>query len=278
VPFALDAGLARRYSKMNARRPVTETARMIRIKCPKCSIPLSLDDDLAGQATECERCGSRFRVPAPKAGAAAKPSAGKPRRADDDEEDEVEDYEDDDESAEEEVATERKKKRASKISDSTKLNIYLIGGMLLATVVLGVDSIFVRKLGIIVAGACGVGMVYCLLMLSVMAKQDNGPWMVFLWLPGVVGTLASFLVFGDASATTKVTLIYGSLLPLFVVAFGLLTWKRTQRLVISYVALYIMCGTCLGATAVNMGRIETRRAQVRALVSQVDIERALQPG
>jgi DNA-directed RNA polymerase subunit RPC12/RpoP len=244
---------------------------MIRIKCPKCSAPLSLDDDQAGEAAECEECGARFRVPAAKTATAArnggKGPSSRSRQEDDEDEEDSEEYEDESDSVEEELEVERKKPaRASKMSDSTKMNLYLIVGMIVATIVLGIDSIFVRKLGIIVAGACCVGMIYCLLMLSVMAKQDNGPWMAILWLPPIAGCLAAFMIFEGTN--TRVAVGFGSLMPLFVIAFGALTWKRTQRLVISYVALYILCGACLGATAVNMGRLEARRVQVRALVDQ----------
>jgi DNA-directed RNA polymerase subunit RPC12/RpoP len=53
---------------------------MIRVKCPKCSQALALDDGKAGTVIACPGCKQKFRVPAPKAGtpakAAPKPPAG----------------------------------------------------------------------------------------------------------------------------------------------------------------------------------------------------------
>ncbi len=49
---------------------------MIRIKCPKCKKPLTLDDADAGVVAACPDCGQKFRVPAAKAAATQPAPAG----------------------------------------------------------------------------------------------------------------------------------------------------------------------------------------------------------
>jgi hypothetical protein len=82
---------------------------MIRIRCPKCSERLALDDADAGRVGECPECTSRFRIPVPRQQAVVEA----PDRRDDFDEDEERPRRRDD-FDEEERPRRRKRRRRSK--------------------------------------------------------------------------------------------------------------------------------------------------------------------
>src|SRR5262245_56396306 len=68
---------------------------MIRIKCPKCSFPLAVPDEQAGKPGECTQCGSKFRIPTPKATVNDDNEKRRPSRRRDDDDDDEDDDDDD---------------------------------------------------------------------------------------------------------------------------------------------------------------------------------------
>jgi hypothetical protein len=61
---------------------------VIRIRCPKCSERLALDDAHAGLVGECPDCGARFRIPAPSPRSADERFSSSRPRAEEEENDE----------------------------------------------------------------------------------------------------------------------------------------------------------------------------------------------
>jgi DNA-directed RNA polymerase subunit M/transcription elongation factor TFIIS len=201
---------------------------MIRIKCPKCSEPITADDDEAGQPGECESCGAKFRIPLPKAKAGAgKGSAA--RHDEDDEDDEIDEEED-------EAADDRPKKakKSKRLSESAKTNLAMVVSIFCCMVAFGIGSIFIGHLAEIVGGVCAVSMIYCMLMVSVKAKQESAFWMVAIWvIPGCL------------------------------VIFGLSHWDRLQRFVIAYVGMLLTLGLCTGGYFIHKYRVEAQRITIR---------------
>jgi transcription elongation factor Elf1 len=121
---------------------------MIRIKCPKCSTSLTLDDDEAGQVGECTDCGAKFRVPARKAAAPVRVAKGDavkkrpPARADDDD---AEDRDDEPRQA-------APKRKPQGMSEAVKANLVMACVFLVAIVVLGTGGIFINNLAVLVTG------------------------------------------------------------------------------------------------------------------------------
>jgi len=142
---------------------------MIRLKCPKCATTLSLDDSEAGQVGKCTDCGAKFRVPAKKAGATGRPTketakastpAKRPR---------------DDEDDEDEENTSRPKKEGktkTKANDAKSSKVTLVA-LVPIIILLGLGSIYINRLGIIVAGVSIVLMLASGLMVYRTSIKEN---------------------------------------------------------------------------------------------------------
>ena len=141
---------------------------MIRLKCPKCSEILSLDDSEAGQVAKCTDCGAKFRVPDRKGTAAARAAKGPEKAAapakrakSDKEEEDNEDQP-------------GKKKPPKKQQDPERKSPVAIAiGFLPCLLLLGLGSIFINRLGIIVAGVSIILMLACGLMVYRTSVKDS---------------------------------------------------------------------------------------------------------
>ena len=146
---------------------------MIRLKCPKCATVLSLDDAEAGQVGKCTDCGDKFRVPAKK-GAATGPAVkatskaaapAKRPRGDDDEEDQ-----DTDETNKKKPKKDSKSKAKSPAAQSY---MGLIITLVPCIILLGIGSIYINRLGMIVAGVSILLMLASGLMVYRTSMKEN---------------------------------------------------------------------------------------------------------
>src|SRR5215510_7482065 len=149
---------------------------MIRIKCPKCATPLTVDDAKAGKPEECTECGARFRVPVPKATVPARaPKAEeekrRPVRRRDEEEDE--DDEELDDELDDEPRPRRPRRKSKGLSESAKMNIRMAIALLLFVIALGVGGCFINRLGLLVFWISIFVTWGCGFMIARMAWQDS---------------------------------------------------------------------------------------------------------
>jgi len=236
---------------------------MIRIKCPKCTAPQSLDDDEAGGVGVCDSCGAKFRVPA------AKPKARVPVPRDEDDDDEDEEDEDEGEddrparkrraprkrpvssvtgdeeeySAEKEMIEREKAKRLQEIAaEQFAMNVRMAISLFFATVFLGVAGIFLNRVAIytIVIGA--VLQILTMIMVSALAKQESTMW--FLLTRAVPG---------------------------MVMVFAIMHWDQTKRYVIANIAGGALVGVGVLAFIIHTGKKEARRAIIAERVKTVQV-------
>jgi hypothetical protein len=137
---------------------------MIRIKCPKCSFTLTLDESLAGQVGQCTECEAKFRIPARKAAAPARPGKDdqvkkKPPSRPAEEDDET----DDDGGEDDKPLRAPKKRKSNETAQSVTANIVRSAVFVVVIIVLAVGGMFIHHLAIItmavsavLAAACGL--------------------------------------------------------------------------------------------------------------------------
>ncbi len=151
---------------------------MIRIKCPKCSVVLKLDDEEAGQVGQCDDCGAKFRVPAKKAAAAPRPS-------DPDEDEDDDDDDDDEEKDPDDVARSKAAAEASKAARA-KMIMSVAGGLGLLLLALG--GVFIDMVALLTGVLSALLIIVCLLLALREAYRTPRLMMagvVFLVLAGI---------------------------------------------------------------------------------------------
>ena len=144
--------------KRSVRGLFGEAGTIIRIKCPKCSIVLNLDDDEAGQVGKCDDCGAKFRVPAKKAAAASKPSA----RAEEEEEEEKD--EDEDEEDEGDERDEVSSKAAALAAKQAKMKIVTSIASGVGLLLLALGGVFINMVALLSAIISILLIVICVLL------------------------------------------------------------------------------------------------------------------
>ena len=239
--FAMDFVLRRIYSKEAEKQGITEAAAMIRIKCPKCSNTISLDDKQAGQIGLCSECGAKIRIPAKKAKPPApaaksvekKPAKVSPPRDDDDDQDEQPKGKDD--SGDKKC----KKRRAASMSDESKGNIATAIAFVPAVILLGLGSIFINRLGIVVAGVSAFLMLTCSLMVARSAMADStGKFMMVL------------------------------LVPIYFAFYAISDWKQHRSFFVSYMGFLALLLASLGGIYLHESMKEARRDATRKRIDQ----------
>lgn len=215
---------------------------MIRLKCPQCATPQSLDDEEAGSVAECDECGAKFRVPAAKVPARSRADDDEDEDEDEEEEDRRpkkkkkaaakrrdDDDDDDDEPDEDEI--ERQKRLAKIEHDAFMLNIQMTLALVGVTIMLGVGGIFLNRVAIYTMIIGGGLMLLTMIMVSAMAKAESTMW---------------FLL-------TRVV-------PGMITLYAILHWEQTKRYVIVHIAGVIIAGVGLGAFFIYEGKKIARRA------------------
>jgi hypothetical protein len=205
---------------------IDEADVMIRIKCPKCSFPLAVEDDQAGKPGDCTQCGSKFRIPMPKATVRDDNEKGRPGRRRDDDDDDDEDEADD-------RPRRRRRAKAWKMSTSARMNIQMSIALLCTIIVLGVASCYIPALGVIMFWAGLFWYWACTFMIARMAWEDGFLTFILVW--------------------------YTPYFFIYVVKH----WDRTQRLVISSIAMFFICMVGMVGTMIYVARLEIKREIIR---------------
>jgi hypothetical protein len=208
---------------------------MIRIKCPKCSITLTLDDADAGQVGQCTSCKAKFRVPARKAAA--------PPPEDDEEDQEPagrgreDEDEDDNDDMDEEQASSPKRRKAEGLSESARGTIVTSVIFFVVIVVLGTGGIFINQLAILVTLVSALLMLTCSLMVAREAMADGTGKFLMVWL-----------------------------IPLYFVYFVFSNWERTGRLFVPYVGFLLLVLASIGAYLLHEERVIQKRKDTKARI------------
>jgi len=212
---------------------------MIRIKCPKCSSTLTLDDAQAGQVGQCPECEAKFRVPARKAAAparAAKDDEEKrrpPSRERDDEDDDQDEA--DDQDGQPRQSPQRRKSKG--LSESARYTLVVSGGFLIAIIALGTGGIFIPRLALIVTGVSVLLMLTFSLMMAREAWADGMAKFMMVWL-----------------------------IPLYLFYFVSENWGRTQRLFIPYVGFLVLAVVSAYAVVLQDERLDEKRKATKAKI------------
>jgi hypothetical protein len=187
---------------------------MIRLKCPKCSFALALDDSKAGQVGLCSECGAKFRIPARKPAAPARPTKEteakrrQPAVADDDE-DEGED--DDTADQDDEPRKTPPPRKSQGMSAAAKSTLGLCVFFLVAIVVLGIGGMYIHHLALFVTGISVLLAMTCSLMIAREAWSDGAGKFMMVWL-----------------------------IPLYLLYFAIENWSRTKDLFVPYVGFLLL--------------------------------------
>ena len=159
---------------------------MIRIKCPKCSVVLKLDDEEAGQVGQCDDCGAKFRVPAKKAAAPVKATK---RAAEEDEDDE-----DGDDDEQDDLAS----AAAAAASRKAKSNIVMSVGGGVGLILLALGGVFIDMVALLVSVLSFLLIIVCMLLALRQAYRTPRLMMAavaFLVLAGI--SVGAYFVHGS---------------------------------------------------------------------------------
>jgi uncharacterized Zn finger protein (UPF0148 family) len=212
---------------------------MIRLKCPKCSFALALEDSKAGQVGLCTECGAKFRIPARKSAAAARPTKESeakrrpPAIADDDDEDEGDEDESDDEGDEPRKAPPARKSDA--MSAEAKSTVRLAVFFLVAIVALGIGGMYIHHLALLVTAISVLLAMTCSLMIAREAWSDGASKFMMVWL-----------------------------IPLYLLYFVYENWSRTKELFIPYVGFLLLAVASAFAYLQYEDRILEKRKATKA--------------
>jgi hypothetical protein len=215
---------------------------MIRLKCPKCSFALALDDSKAGQVGLCTECGAKFRIPARKPAASGRPTKEaeakrrQPASADNDEE-EVEGDETDDQSDAPRKAPPPRKSQP--MSAEAKSTLGLCVFFLVAILALGVGGMYIHHLAILVAGISLLLAMTCSLMIAREAWSDGPGKFMMVWL-----------------------------IPLYLVYFAIENWSRTKELFVPYVGFLLLAVASIFAFLHYEESVVEKRKATKAKLSQ----------
>jgi hypothetical protein len=216
---------------------------MIRLKCPKCSFALTLDDSKAGQAVLCTECGAKFRVPARKSAVPARPAKESeakrsPPAVVDDEEDEEENEEEETEGSDEPRMASTPRKSAA-MSEEAKSTVKLAVFFLVATLALGVGGMFIHHLAILVTAISMLLAMTCSLMIAREAWSDGMGKFMMVWL-----------------------------IPLYLMYFVYENWTRTKELFIPYIGFLVLAGVSVYAHLTFEERMVEKRKATKAKLTQ----------
>jgi DNA-directed RNA polymerase subunit M/transcription elongation factor TFIIS len=248
---------------------------MIRVKCPKCSHPLTAEDDEAGGVGECEECGAKFRIPAAKSKSVAA-RAGAKKRADDDEDEEDDEDDDDgprrrvirddDEEEDDDEPGQRRKKQTS--SRQLWISIAVCCGCVFVGAVSFLASLLITGAGL------GIGIVgYALWLLSVLGFMlktwhDNGmlgmaPPITLALVPAAHFGLP-LLDLGDMELLLVVLLVGVNLGATIVGAVKY--WNDIRQIVIVVAFAILITGGALLGGWVNEGwKVDRRKQRMKEL-------------
>jgi DNA-directed RNA polymerase subunit M/transcription elongation factor TFIIS len=250
---------------------------MIRVKCPKCSHPLTAEDDEAGGVGECEECGAKFRIPAAKSKPVAA-RAGAKKRADDDE-DEEDDEDDDDgprrrvirddeEVEDDDESGQPRKKKASGLSRQSWITIFVSCGGVFVAVVLFFASLFIMGAGLGI-GIFGYGL-WLLSALGLMLRVWHDNAMLGM-APPITLALVPAAHFGlplldlEDMELLLVVLLVGANLGATIVG-AVKYWNDVRQLaIVAAFAILITGGALLGGWVNEGWKVDRRKQRMKEL-------------